>query len=97
MKSIEDIHGGEVHVRRVLDSFSIDGPHGTHCCILYEPSGIDLSDFIHRLETGALPQIMLRPAVRYILIALDYIHQLGIIHTGIFSFNSYLEPSLTWL
>ncbi|EZF69709.1 hypothetical protein H105_07835 [Trichophyton soudanense CBS 452.61] len=92
MKSIEDIHGGEVHVRRVLDSFSIDGPHGTHCCILYEPTGIDLSDFIHRLEDGALPQVMLRPAVRYILIALDYIHQLGIIHTSIFSFNTYLEP-----
>ncbi|EGD94895.1 CMGC/SRPK protein kinase [Trichophyton tonsurans CBS 112818] len=83
MKSIEDIHGGEGHVRRVLDSFSIDGTHGTHCCILYEPTGIDLSDFIHRLEGGALPQIMLRPAVRYILIALDYIHQLGIIHTDI--------------
>ncbi|EFE38488.1 hypothetical protein TRV_06817 [Trichophyton verrucosum HKI 0517] len=91
MKSIEDIHGGEVHVRRVLDSFSIDGPHGTHCCILYEPTGIDLSDFIHRLETGALPQVMLRPAVRYILIALDYIHQLGIIHTDDQSVLSQLE------
>ncbi|KAM5501700.1 hypothetical protein McanMca71_005162 [Microsporum canis] len=83
MKSIEDTHGGEIHVRRVIESFSIDGPHGTHCCILYEPTGIDLSDFIHRLETGALPPTMLRLTVRYILIALDYIHQLGIIHTGI--------------
>ncbi|KAF3482010.1 CMGC/SRPK protein kinase [Arthroderma uncinatum] len=83
MKSIEDIHGGEVNVRRVIESFNIDGPHGTHCCVLYEPTGIDLSDFIHRLETGALPELLLRPAIRYILIALDYIHQLGIIHTDI--------------
>lgn len=82
MRSIEDVHGGEKYVRRVSDSFDVDGPHGMHCCLLYEPAGVDMSEFIHRLEGGALSEHMLRMAVRFVLIALDYLHQLGIVHTG---------------
>lgn len=84
MKSIEEIHGGERYVRRAVGSFDIDGPHGTHCCLLYEPTGIDMSEFIRRLRAagGVLSENMLRMAVRFVLIALDYLHQLNIVHTG---------------
>ncbi|KAK2752471.1 hypothetical protein FQN54_008133 [Arachnomyces sp. PD_36] len=83
MKSIEEVHGGEKYVRRVIDSFDVDGPHGTHCCLLYEPAGIDINEFIHRLEGGALSEHMLRMTVRFILIALDYLHQLNVVHTDV--------------
>lgn len=82
MKSIKEIHGGEAFVRRAIDSFYLDGPHGTHCCILYEPTGINISEFIHRLEGLALPRQLVHPMIRYVLIGLDYLHQLNIVHTG---------------
>ncbi|OJJ36353.1 hypothetical protein ASPWEDRAFT_108523 [Aspergillus wentii DTO 134E9] len=50
LKAIHDIHGGEKYVRLVLDSFEIPGPHGVHQCLLYQPTGIDMRDFIHCLE-----------------------------------------------
>ncbi|KAK2796382.1 hypothetical protein FQN50_009572 [Emmonsiellopsis sp. PD_5] len=83
MASVTEVHGGEKNIRQILDSFDIQGPHGTHCCVLYEPTGIDISTFIHRLESEALPEILLRVTTRVVLIALDYLHQLDIIHTDI--------------
>lgn len=82
LNTISDVHGGEKCVRLVLDSFEISGPHGTHQCLLYEPAGVDIGDFMHCLPDGALPENLLRPAVRIVLVALDYLHQANIIHTG---------------
>ncbi|XHG05702.1 hypothetical protein AWENTII_008916 [Aspergillus wentii] len=83
LKAIHDIHGGEKYVRLVLDSFEIPGPHGVHQCLLYQPTGIDMRDFIHCLEGDFLPENILRPALRFIFIALDYLHQAKVIHTDI--------------
>ncbi|EEP79335.1 predicted protein [Uncinocarpus reesii 1704] len=93
LNKIEDIHGGEKYVRRVVRSSSITGPHGVHPCLLYEPTGIDISNFIHQLDGGALPETMLRMTARFMLIALDYLHQLDIIHTDIQP-NNILAPEV---
>ncbi|KAJ2895357.1 hypothetical protein MKZ38_006628 [Zalerion maritima] len=37
MKKIRSRHGGEEYVRLVLDSFDVDGPHGRHLCLAFEP------------------------------------------------------------
>ncbi|KAE8355803.1 kinase-like protein [Aspergillus coremiiformis] len=83
LKAIHDIHGGEKYVRLVLDSFEISGPCGVHTCLLYPPAGIDIRDYIHCLEGDALPENLLRPALRLVLIAVDYLHQAKVIHTDI--------------
>lgn len=88
MGSVEEIHGGERFVRRVIDAFDVDGPHGSHCCLLYQPTGVHVSEFIDRLKGRAMPEDMLWTTVRFILIALDYLHQLNIVHTG----NSLQKP-----
>ncbi|KAL2810492.1 kinase-like protein [Aspergillus granulosus] len=76
-------HPGEDFVRFPLDIFEVTGPHGVHPCLLYKPAGIDIYDLASCLEAEALPEALLRPAIRYVLIALDYLHQGNIIHTDV--------------
>ncbi|GFF88416.1 kinase-like domain-containing protein [Aspergillus lentulus] len=83
LRASKEFHGGEKYVRLVLDSFEVPGPYGVHPCLLYEPAGIDIRDYIHCLEGDALPEDLLRPTLRFILIALDYLHQANVIHTDV--------------
>lgn len=82
LKAVHGTQVGEKHVRLVLDSFQVTGPHEVHPCLLYAPAGIDLRDFMRCLEGDTLPEDILRPALRYLLIALEYLHRANIIHTG---------------
>ncbi|PYI29996.1 kinase-like protein [Aspergillus indologenus CBS 114.80] len=83
LKTAHNARGVERYVRLVLDSFQVSGPHGTHPCIIYEPAGIDIRDYIHCLEGDALTEELLRPALRFVLIALNYLHQSEVIHTDV--------------
>ncbi|KAE8372485.1 kinase-like protein [Aspergillus bertholletiae] len=76
-------HVDKNYVRLVLDSFEISGPYGVHPCLLYEPAGADMRDYMRCLEGDALPETLLRPTLRFVLIDLDYLHQASIIHTDI--------------
>ncbi|KAB8215212.1 kinase-like protein [Aspergillus novoparasiticus] len=83
LKGMHSTHAGERYVRLILDAFEISGPYGVHPCLLYEPAGIDIRDFMHCLEGDALPENLLRPTLRFVLIALDYLHRANIIHTDV--------------
>ncbi|PWY89520.1 kinase domain protein, partial [Aspergillus sclerotioniger CBS 115572] len=74
---------GKRYIRLALDSFDIPGPYEIHICTLYEPAGIDIRDYIHCLEGDALPESLLRVTIRFMLIALDYLHEAKVIHTDI--------------
>ncbi|BCR96485.1 uncharacterized protein AKAW2_21425A [Aspergillus luchuensis] len=76
-------HVGQKYTRLVYDSFEIQGPHGIHPCILYQPSGMDICDYIQCLEGNALPEDLLRVTIRFLLIALDYLHSANVVHTDI--------------
>lgn len=82
LSAVHDAHGGEKYVRLVLGSFEVPGPDGVHPCLLCPPAGIDIRDYIRCLEGDPLPENLLRPALRFVLIALDYLHQAKVIHTG---------------
>ncbi|PTU17531.1 hypothetical protein P175DRAFT_0504826 [Aspergillus ochraceoroseus IBT 24754] len=83
LKMAHNARGVERYIRLVLDSFEVSGPYGTHSCIIYEPAGIDIRDYIHCLEGDTLTEELLRPALRFILIALTYLHQSQVIHTDV--------------
>ncbi|KAE8316886.1 kinase-like protein [Aspergillus transmontanensis] len=83
LKAMHSTHAGKRYVRLILDAFEISGPYGVHPCLLYEPAGIDIRDYMHCLEGDALPENLLRPTLRFVLIALDYLHQANIIHTDV--------------
>ncbi|KAE8329156.1 kinase-like protein [Aspergillus sergii] len=83
LKAMHSTHAGERYVRLILDAFEILGPYGVHPCLLYEPAGVNIHDYMHSLEGDALPENLLRPTLRFVLIALDYLHQANIIHTDV--------------
>ncbi|RAK96409.1 kinase-like protein [Aspergillus ibericus CBS 121593] len=83
LKSLQSTHTGQRYTRIALDSFQIRGPHGPHHCTLYQPAGIDIRDYIHCLEGDALPENLLRVTVRFMLVALDYLHEAKVVHTDI--------------
>jgi hypothetical protein len=37
-------HEGRKYVRKMYDSFELQGPHGTHICLVHQPLGISLSE-----------------------------------------------------
>ncbi|PKY05493.1 kinase domain protein [Aspergillus campestris IBT 28561] len=78
-----DARGVQRYLRLVIDSFEVPGPHGVHPCLLYEPAGVDIRDYIHCLEGDALPENLLRPTLRFVLIALDHLHKARVIHTDV--------------
>lgn len=43
LKSNPIEHPGKDLVRRVLDSFEINGPNGNHKCMLYQPLGMSFT------------------------------------------------------
>lgn len=79
-------HKGWHFVRRLLDSFAIDGVSGTHLCLVLEPLREPLWLYCKRFVDGVIPSDLLKIIVRMILHGLDYLHsECRVIHTGIIS------------
>jgi hypothetical protein len=77
-------HPGQKLVQVVSDSFEIDGPHGQHVCLLYEPLGMKLTELITHMPNGMIPMDELQKVTQFVLIALDHIHRRDVIHAGIY-------------
>ena len=75
-------HPGKDMVRRVLDSFETTGPNGNHKCMLYQPLGMSFTDYLRLLPQNRFPKDLTQRTVQILLIALDYLHQCHVIHTG---------------
>lgn len=88
LRERQEDHPGQRFVRLISDSFEVAGPHGTHTCLLYPPAGLDMSDCMQCLPGKTLTVPLLRAVVRNILLALDYLHQENIIHTGMFRYST---------
>lgn len=92
LKANIDVHGGEMYVRLVTNSFEVIGPYGMHPCLLYQPAGIEIRDSMHCLEGDALPENLLRPTLGFVHIALDHLHEAKVTQTG----KEYLNYQLLW-
>ncbi|OAV93097.1 CMGC/SRPK protein kinase [Puccinia triticina 1-1 BBBD Race 1] len=80
--SANSSHPGYAHVVSLLDHFTLDGPNGTHICLVVEVLGLSLAGLNALL--GRLPPPMVRKIGRDLLLGLDYLHrECGIIHTDI--------------
>ena len=82
LKEVKSSNDGRYCVRRACDFFEIQVPSGRHHCIVYEPLGMSLLDYVirqqdHTLNIGVAKWIMM-----YLLKAIDYLHSSGVVHTG---------------
>jgi len=75
-------HPGRRAVRTALDSFTLNGPHGTHMRLVYAPQGMTFTELREYLPKNRLAKLMLQTSVQVLLIAMDYLHKNSVVHTG---------------
>jgi serine/threonine-protein kinase SRPK3 len=73
---------GSKFVRTLLDHFTITGPVSEHECLVHEPLGIKASELQKRFPKQRYPSHILRMFTHYVLSALAFLHESGVVHAG---------------
>ncbi|KND93789.1 Serine/threonine-protein kinase SRPK, partial [Tolypocladium ophioglossoides CBS 100239] len=77
-------HEGLSFIRIPIDEFKLQGPQGTHSCLVYEPMRETLFRFQRRLPQQRLALPLFRCYIFLLLQTLDYLHtECRLIHTDI--------------
>ncbi|CAI7621859.1 unnamed protein product [Penicillium pancosmium] len=77
-------HKGWHFVRKLLDSFSVQGISGSHVCLVFEPLRETLENYCEHWEGGVVPPGLFKVILQQILEGLDYLHgECDIIHTDL--------------
>lgn len=82
VRSIDAEHPGKARLRVALDTFQIQGPNGSHQCLVFAPLGLTYTKFRTLFPNNALNKDLLQQSLLMILLGLDFLHQAGIVHTG---------------
>lgn len=85
------------YIMRLIDNFQLDGPNGTHCCLVFELLGPSVPDMIDmHFSDGRLPGALAKAITKQALLGLDFLHQQKIAHGGLlylqFLFCSFALP-----
>jgi hypothetical protein len=84
---INNIHSqlsGRMNLRRLLDSFEIDGPNGKHHCLVHEALGMNLEELRDLVPGREFTSDLVRESLRDILRALHFLREEAhVIHTGL--------------
>ncbi|PWY95974.1 kinase domain protein [Aspergillus sclerotioniger CBS 115572] len=85
MDAVEAHHPGKDFIRKLLDHFSIEGPHGQHICLVHQPLGMSADTLLQKYIPGKLMTLEeMKPCIRQLLIGLDFLHSAAhIIHTDL--------------
>lgn len=59
-------HDGRLNLRRLLDSFEIDGPNGNHLCLVHEALGMNLEVFRDLVPGREFASDLVRESLRHI-------------------------------
>jgi serine/threonine protein kinase len=71
------------YVRKMLDSFDLSGPHGTHICLVLEALGMNFEEVRALSPGGRFEAALIRETFRCILRAIHFLHvEAQVIHTG---------------
>jgi hypothetical protein len=74
---------GALFLRKLHDSFKIQGLEGEHLCLVREPLGISLETFRSVMPLKRLSKELLKAVLRHLLQALDCLNRdAKMVHTG---------------
>ncbi|KKZ60343.1 hypothetical protein EMCG_04901 [[Emmonsia] crescens] len=84
----EKDHPGKTLIRKLLGSFQVDSHSSngssSHLCLVHEPLGPSLKEILDLMPPYSFHLGFLRPVLRNILIAVDFLHaRAGIIHSDL--------------
>ena len=83
INTLRSEHGGSDRVRKFLESFEIEGPHGKHICLVHQPLGISLADLRELTPEGFFGLDLIKQTLRDLLGGLQFLHEEAhVIHTG---------------
>ncbi|KAI1774674.1 kinase-like protein [Hypoxylon cercidicola] len=77
LKSTEGEHPGRALVRVVLDDFQLTGHHGIHQCLVF------ITRFRNMFPGKVLSKDLFQHTFQLVLLALDFLHQAKVVHTGL--------------
>jgi hypothetical protein len=67
----------------LLDSFDITTATGNHICMVHRPLGLRIPEFQALIPGGKLSQDILKLTLKYVLLALEFLHSVcHLAHTG---------------
>ena len=83
MKKLACRHPSLKHTVHLLDNFNLNGPNGSHNCLVYELLGPNIPDTIDaHFPHGRLPGKLAKIIGKQSLLGLDGLHQQNIAHGG---------------
>jgi serine/threonine-protein kinase SRPK3 len=83
LRSIKCSHPGVKGIRSLRDQFRLPGKYSPHACLVHEPLGLMLKDIREMSEGEKVSGQLLKPIIRYLLMALDFLHtEARAVHTG---------------
>ena len=75
MKKLTSIHPSPRHIMHMIDDFNLEGPNGTHHCLVLELLGPSVSDVTDaRFPDGRLPGKLAKTIAKQALSGLDLLH-----------------------
>ncbi|UKK02838.1 serine/threonine protein kinase [Theileria orientalis] len=67
-----------------IDYFKVDGPNGTHICVVFEAMGPNILTLIRLYQFQGIPMDLVKKITTHVLLGLDYLHRVcKIIHTDL--------------
>ncbi|KAI2101906.1 hypothetical protein LOZ34_005632 [Ophidiomyces ophidiicola] len=91
LRDADPSHLGYPYISTLVDSFEHNGPNGNHVCLVFMVMGETLRSFGTWFEDHALPNEIMRRFTIQLLLALDYAHEHGVIHTDIKPDNIFVQ------
>jgi hypothetical protein len=80
--TVEGEHPGRDWIRLSHDDFQIKSDEGMHQCLVFRPMGMTFTEFRNMLPARALPKDLLQKTLHILAVALDFLHQAEVVHTG---------------
>ncbi|OJZ91405.1 hypothetical protein ASPFODRAFT_41845 [Aspergillus luchuensis CBS 106.47] len=88
---VDSSHPGQSLIRELYDSFDLQGPGGTHRCLVLQPMTMTLLEML-RLNPRPFDLPLLKMTVKRLLLALDFLHsEADVIHTDLKTDNLMLS------
>ena len=75
INKLQTTHEGRNFVRKMYDSFELQGPNRTHICLVHEPLGMTLGELKEYIPDGIYSPELIRLIMRCILTGLQFLHK----------------------